>query len=45
MCILQNRAEDNQRRDFEGLEIQNKNIPMGGTQQVDNKSGLICGLN
>ena len=45
MCILQNRAEDNQRRDFEGLEIRNKNIPMGGNQQVDNKSGLICGLN
>ena len=45
MCILQNRAGDNQRRDFEGLEMQNKNIPMGGTQQVDNKSGLIYGLN
>ena len=42
MCFWQSRAEDNQRGDFEGLEMQNQNISTDRTQWIDNKSGLIC---
>ena len=42
MCILPSRAEHNAEGDFVGLEMQKWNIPMGRTQRVNEKNGLIC---